>query len=129
MYRKRKKIINSAIDIRLESIISDFFVYNEDTVFLISKSYIERPDGTLGDEIEQVPFIITSTPIEELNIPSSYKINKNWYLSNWCDSNYLIKLIHSNFHYSDGQINGKTYNDLYLELDNQDKIDSIKIKK
>ena len=77
MYKKCKKITNRARDLKLESICSDLIKWNKETIFLVSKSFILTPKKELGDEVVNLPLVISSTPIEELVIPSAYSLTKS----------------------------------------------------
>ena len=117
MYKKRNKVINKARDFRIESICSELIKFNPDTLFITSKKFVLRPDKKLGEEIKGLPIVVTTTPVEELFIPSSYSLTKNNELSTWCDKeDGLVKLVNSNVKFIDGEINGRKISNLYLDV-------------
>ena len=125
MYKRRKKIIERAFDDVLISICNELLKLNPDVLFLTSKKFVEKPDKTLGEEIKGLSVIISSVPVNELNIPSSLSINNN-YITTWCDEEHLIKVIHSKINFYDGEINGKLYKNLYMDLDKQNVMNMLK---
>lgn len=77
--------------------------------------------------MEEMPVIVTSKKIEELVIPSSYKIVDENYLATWCDINALVKLIYSEINFMDGEVKGKTIKNYYLDIDKGDEFNKSKI--
>ncbi len=127
MYKKTKKFNFRARDARLESICSDLIKWNEETIFLVSKSFILTPKKELGEEIKNIPLVISSTPIDELVIPSMYTLKSSNELTTWCDDDYaLVKLVYSPIKFYDDKIKGKEIKNLYMELENQAEINKMK---
>lgn len=127
MYKKSKKFNFRARDARLELICSDLIKWNPDTIFLVSKKFILTPKKELGKEIDNLPLVVSSTPIEELVIPSTYGLTTSNELTTWCDDDYaLVKLVYSPVKFYDDKINGKKIKDLYMEIENQNEINKLK---
>ncbi len=116
MYKKKKKINERAVDKRLETFCDDILELNPDAFFAISKKFVENPDKSLKSEIKGLPVIVSSLEIKDLTIPSGYSIVDN-YLTTWCDDEPLVKIIHSDMMFIDGDVNGKTIKGLYLDID------------
>lgn len=121
MYIKRKKINENAINKRLESICHDLLLKNTDAMFIISKKYIEKSKGNL-QEIDSLPIIISSIPLNEVVMPSFYKIKDDGTLSTWCDTDPIIKIAHSKLKFTDGEINGKEIKNLYLDIEDEKEL-------
>lgn len=117
MYKKKKKINERAVDKRLETFCDDILELNPDAFFAISKKFVENPDKSLKSEIKGLPVIVSSLEIKDLTIPSGYSIVDNNYLTTWCDDEPLVKIIHSDMKFIDGDVNGKTIKGLYLDID------------
>lgn len=117
MYKKKKKINERAIDKRLETFCDDFLKLNSDAFFAISKKFVENPDKSLKSEINGLQVIVSSMAIEDLTIPSGYSIVDSCYLTTWCDDERLVKIIHSDMKFIDGDINEKKIKGLYLDID------------
>lgn len=117
MYKKKKKINERAIDKRLAMFCDDILELNQDAIFAISKKFVENPDKSLKSEINGLPVIVSSVAIKDLTIPSGYSIVDNSYLTTWCDDDPLVKVIHSDMKFIDGEVNGKIIKGLYLDID------------
>ena len=118
MYKKMKKEQHRARDFRIEAICSDLIKWNEDTTFLVSKKFVVTSDKKLGNEINGLPIVISTTPINELVILHSYKLTENGELTTWCDENDpLVKLVYSPIKFTDGEINGKKIPNMYLDIE------------
>ncbi len=127
MYKKSKKFNFRARDARLESICSDLIKWNEETIFLVSKKFILTPKKELGEEIRNLPLVISSTPIDELVIPSSYALTASNELTTWCDDDYaLVKLVYSPIKFYDEQIKGKKIQNFYMDIEKQEEINKLK---
>ena len=127
MYKKSKKFNFRARDARLESICSDLIKWNEDTIFLVSKKFVLTPKKELGEEIRNLPLVISSTPIDELVIPSSYALTASNELTTWCDDDYaLVKLVYSPIKFYDEQIKGKKIQNFYMDIEKQEEINKLK---
>ena len=121
MYKKCKKFTKRAYDNKLGLICDRLIDQNSDAFFTISKKFVVKPDNTLGDEIKGVPVIISSVEIDKLVIPSTYHLNKG-FLSNWCDEEPLVKLIYSPMRFIDGDVNGVSISNLFLDFECFDDI-------
>ena len=129
MYTKRKKIMKVAIDSILDDICEEFLKVNEDACFLISNKYVEKSKTELGDEISSAKIIVSSIPIEELRVPSAFKVKSNGDITTWIDEEHVLaKVIHSNIKFTDGNINGKTIPNMYLDIEDEEKIKKLKYK-
>lgn len=129
MYTKRKKIMEIAIDKTLDDICEEFLKINEDVCFLISKKYVEKSKTELGDEISSAKIIVSSIPIEELRVPSAFKVKSNGNITTWIDEEHVLaKVIHSNIKFTDGNINGKIIPNMYLDIEDEEKIKKLKYK-
>ena len=127
MYIKRKKILEVAIDKTLDDICEEFSKINEDVCFLISKKFVEKSKTELGEEISSAKIIVSSKPIKELQIPSAFKVKTNGDITTWIDDKHVIaKVIHSNIKFTDGNINGKTIPNMYLDIEDEEKIKKLK---
>lgn len=127
MYKKSKRFNFRARDARLESICSDLIKWNEDTIFLVSKKFVLTPKKELGEEIRNLPLVISSTPIDELVIPSSYALTASNELTTWCDDDYaLVKLVYSPIKFYDEQIKGKKIQNFYMDIEKQEEINKLK---
>ena len=127
MYKKSKKLTHRARDLKLEAICSDLIKWNKETIFLVSKSFILTPKKELGDEVVNLPLVISSTPIEELVIPSAYSLTKSNELTTWCDDNYsLVKLVYSPIKFYDEEKNNKKIENFYMDVEYIDKINKLK---
>lgn len=127
MYKKSKKFNFRARDARLESICSDLIKWNEDTIFLVSKKFVLTPKKELGEEIRNLPLVISSTPINELVIPSSYALTASNELTTWCDDDYaLVKLLYSPIKFYDEQVKGKKIQNFYIDIEKQEEINKLK---
>lgn len=128
MYKKKARFNAKACDSKLAAISNELLFYNEDAVFAISKNYVERnkTDG-LFEEVKSCPIIISSIPLEKLELPSYY-ILRNDELTLWTDDEVIAKIVYSNLVFRDGNINDKKVKDLYLNIENNDYIKSLKGK-
>lgn len=127
MYKKSKKFNFRARDARLESICSDLIKWNEETIFLVSKKFILTPKKELGKEINNLPLVISSTPIDELVIPSTYALTASNELTTWCDDDYaLVKLVYSPIKFYDEKFKGKEIKNFYMDIENQNEINKLK---
>lgn len=116
MYKRNKKVDLKYIDINLLFICDDLLKCNEDSIFALIKKYCE----TTGDEINGEKVIVSNTPIEELHIPSEYKITDNGVLTLIDEDYNLATLIYSNMRLMQkGKIK-------YLDLDKQKEIVNLK---
>lgn len=113
MYRKRKTILNNAIDNRLMDICYVMHNYNNDSIFAVSKTYLEK-DKEL-EEIKNDNVILVSTPINELVIPERYKlIGNNLKFINTEDT--IAVLEYREMSLTNGNICGRYVEDLYLDI-------------
>ena len=128
MYKRRKKVIKEAINKRLEEICLDFLKFNQDAFFMTSRKFVENTDKTLGSEIESLPVIISSKPLEELVVPSCYSLKKSNDLTTWCDSDPLIKMMYSKVNFTSGNVNGKEIKNLYMNIEKEDEYKKIAFK-
>ena len=127
MYKKIKKIMNKARDFRIESMCSDLIDANPDTLFIVSKKFVIKPNKELGNEVKGLPLVVSSTPIEELSIPSTYSLTKSGELTTWCDEKYsLVKLVYSPVKFTDGEIKGKKIPNMYLDIEKEAEISKLK---
>ena len=127
MYKKSKKFNLRASDARLESICSDLIKWNEDTIFLVSKKFVLISKKELGQEIDNLPLVVSSTPIEELVIPSTYGLTASNELTTWCDDDYaLVKLVYSPIKFYDEQVKGKKIQNFYMDIEKQEEINKLK---
>ena len=127
MYKKSKKLTHRARDLKLEAICSDLIKSNPDTIFLVSKSFILTPKKELGEELKNLPLVISTSPIEELVIPSTYGLTASNNLTIWCDDDYaLVKLIYSPIKFYDEEKNNKKIENFYLDIEYIDKINKLK---
>lgn len=126
MYKKRKNILNQAIDPLLTSIIDEFLQYNKEASFIINKKFIDKGNNQLGDEIIGLPIIISTIPLSDLVIPSSIKLDSKGYITSWCDDIPLIRMIYSKITYVDGYIKEQKIKNLYLDIDKQNEIEQLK---
>ena len=115
-FKKVKKIKARAFDDRLVSVCDELLKLNPETSFIVSKKFREE-----SEEISGLPVIATTTPIENLTIPSCFGL-KGQYLTCWCDSDPLVKLVHSEIKYTDGEINGRLVRHLYVDVENVEEI-------
>lgn len=105
MYKKRKKLIDRAINLKIEAMCDDLINFNSDALFIVSKKFVLKPDKSLGKELSCLPVVIVTKPIEQLIIPSSYFLTSNNELTTWCDNEeLLVKLVYSNIKFTDGEI-------------------------
>lgn len=126
MYKKKNKFNSKACDSKLAAICNELLAYNDDTVFAISKNYVEnKGKKTSFDEIKTNPIIISSTPLEELVLPSYYVLRGDT-ITLWSDEEAIVKLVYSNLVFSDGNIKDKKIDNLYLDIENEDYIKSLK---
>ena len=126
MYKKKNKFNSKACDSKLAAICNELLVYNDDTVFAISKYYVENNGKKDSfDEIKTNPIIISSTPLEELVLPSYYVLRGDT-ITLWSDEEVVVKLVYSNLVFSDGNIKDKKIDNLYLDIENEDYIKSLK---
>lgn len=126
MYQKSKKFNIRTRDDRLESICSDLIEWNENTIFLVSKKFVLISKKELGEEINNLPLVISSTPIEELIIPSTYGLTTSNELTTWCDDDALVKLVYSPIKFYDEQVKGKKIKNFYMDVENLDEINKLK---
>ena len=126
MYKKRAKFNLNACDSKLSAICNELLNYNEDAVFAISKNYIQKSDSkNMFYEMNTNPIIISSVPLEEIKLPSYYVLRNNE-LTLWTDNDVIARIIYSNLVFTDGEIKNKKINNLYLDIENEDYIKSLK---
>lgn len=78
MYKKRKNATKSAVDEKLAEISTDMLTVNPDTVFALAKKFLLNEQNELAEELKGDPIIFSNTRIEDLIIPSPYRlIGKN----------------------------------------------------
>ena len=123
MYKKKLKFNLGACDLKLVAICNELLSYNEDALFVISKNYLEK--NGFFEEVGSMPIIVSSIPLEELKLPSYYVL-KNNNLMLWTGDEIIVKLIYSNLVFTDGNINDKKIDDLYLNIENNEYIKSLK---
>lgn len=127
MYKKTKKLHHKARDFKIESMCSDLIDANPDTLFIVSKKFVVTPDKKLGKEIKGLPLVISTTPINELEIPSKYTLTESGELTTWCDEKYsLVRLVYSPVKFTDGEIKCKKISNLYLDIEKEDEIKKLK---
>ena len=127
MYKKIKKTINKARDFKIEAMCSDLIDANPDTLFIVSKKFIIKPNKELGEEIKGLPLVISTTPIEGLKVPSTYLLKESGELTTWCDEKYsLVRLVYSPVKFTDGEIKGKKITNLYLDIEKEAEIKKLK---
>ncbi len=116
MYKKRKRYTKKTYDNKIALLCDQIIEQNPEVYFAVSKKFIENADGSLGDEIEKLPIIISSVSLDKLKIPSSFNLLYGSYLTNWCDNEPLARLTQGSFKFVDGEIKGKKVERLYLDL-------------
>ena len=126
MYKKRKSLLEDAINHNLNAICDELLWFNENAIFAISRKFKETTKKTLGEEIKGFPVIVSSIPIEELAIPSSLSMDLDGNLTTWCDTNILAKIIYSPIKFIDGEIKGKKIIDLYMNFEDDEFVESSK---
>jgi hypothetical protein len=127
MYKKTKKLHHKARDFKIESMCSDLIDANPDTLFIVSKKFVVTPDKKLGKEIKGLPLVISTTPINELEIPSKYTLTESGELTTWCEEKYsLVRLVYSPVKFTDGEIKCKKISNLYLDIEKEDEIKKLK---
>lgn len=124
-FKKVSKVKSRAYDERLLAVCKELMILNKDTSFIISKKFKETSDEQILTEISGLPVIVTTTPINELDIPSCFGLKAD-YLTNWCDDDPLVRLVYSNIKYTDGEINGRTIKHLYVDIDNIEEVRKAK---
>lgn len=132
MYKKRKKFTNLAYDIKLAQICDKLIEINSNAFFAISKKFIEEKDGSIGRDLtldgkNKVPIIISSIPVENLFIPSTYRLKEDGILTNWDGDVVLARLVHYQMKFTDGEINGKRYVDLNLDIKVPSASENVKV--
>ena len=127
MYKKRKRYTKKTYDNKIALLCDQIIEQNPEVCFAISKKFIENPDGSLGEETEKLPIIISSVPLDEIKIPSSFDLRYGSYLTNWCDNEPLARLAQGSFRFVDGEINGKKVEHLYLDLNYDIESDGKKL--
>lgn len=126
MYKKKAKFNFSACDAKLAAICNELLTFNADAVFAISKNYVEnKGKNNSFEEIKTNPIIISSIPLEELVLPSYYALRGDA-ITLWYDDSIIVKLVYSNLVFSDGDIKNKHIDNLYLDIENEDYIKSLK---
>lgn len=126
MYKKKAKFNFSTCDAKLAAICNELLTFNEDAVFAISKNYVEnKGKNNSFEEIKTNPIIISSIPLEELVLPSYYALRGD-VITLWYDDSIIVKLVYSNLVFSDGDIKNKHIDNLYLDIENEDYIKSLK---
>ena len=127
MYKKTKKLHHKARDFKIESMCSDLIDANPDTLFIVSKKFVVTPDKKLGKEIKGLPLVISTTPINELEIPSKYTLTESGELTTWCEEKYsLVRLVYSPVKFTDGEIKCKKISNLYLDIEKEAEIKNLK---
>ena len=127
MYKKMKKLYHKARDFKIEAMCSDLIDANPNTLFIVSKKFVVTPDKKLGKEIKGLPLVISTTPINELEIPSKYTLTESAELTTWCDEKYsLVRLVYSPVKFADGEIKGKKISNLYLDIEKEEEIKKLK---
>ena len=124
-FKKTPKVKLRAYDEKLLSVCKELMVSNPETSFVISKKFKVASDEKILTEISGLPVIVTTTPVEELDIPSCFGL-KGDYLTTWCDDDPLVILVHSNITYTDGEINGRLIKHLYVDIDNIEEVRKAK---
>lgn len=129
MYIKRKKTSYKTIDRNLMDICEDLLNYNNSVTLGISKKFSLTKEDQLDKEIEGLPVIISSVPINELLIPTRFKLDENNCLSHWFDDEMIAKMTYLQMSFIDS--NG--YQRFYLDMDEEklskSKMYGIKCKK
>lgn len=74
MYKKRKRYTKKTYDNKIALLCDQIIEQNPEVYFAVSKKFVENPDGSLGDEIEKLPIIISSVSLGKLKIPSSFNL-------------------------------------------------------
>lgn len=124
MYKKVKKMNEAVIDCRLANICEALLKVNKDTIFVISRKFVENSNGSFKSEVNENKVIVSSKHIDSLIIPSCLNlVNKNgdFYLTIWFDDQELIRLLYSHMSFENGIINNKRIENLYLDLEKDEE--------
>lgn len=113
MYKKKNTILNNAVDNRLMDICYVMHNYNIDTMFGISKTFLEKK-GSL-EEIKSDNVIFVSKALDKLVIPERYKLKGNELMFINTEDPIAI-LEYREMKLSSGTISGKYVEDLYLNI-------------
>ena len=132
-FKKRKKFTNRAYDIKQAQICDRLIEINYGAFFVISKKFIQEKEGSLWRDLtldgkNRITIIISSVPIENLFIPSTYHLTEDNFLTNWDGDVVLAKLVHYPMWFKDGEIKGKKYDDLYFYIEEPSSEDEVKLR-
>lgn len=127
VYKKMKKILKNSININASFICDEILKLNPDIFLAISKKYLEKEKKLIENVTDKIPTIISSVPVNELIIPSHYKLIDNLYLTFWYDNEVIAKIDHKIMKFYDGNIKQRKIHNLYLDIQNDEP--SLKITK
>ncbi len=116
MYKKRKNITTLAVDEKLAKISEDLLTVNPDIILGISKKFILNKENGLDKEIKGNSVILSNTKIEDIIIPSPYRLIGKNNIGYWFDEDILATIIYMNMTFHDG----KKIKNLYLDLDEKE---------